>query len=46
MSVEIQPCNCWYYDIILTFYVINRPGADFYMSLSIGTGTAYLPDQV
>ena len=46
MCVEIQPCNCKYYDVILTFYVINRPGANFCMSLSIWTGTAYLPDQV
>ena len=26
MSVEIQPCNCWYYNKIPIFYVINRPG--------------------
>ena len=45
MSVEIQPWKCWYFDIILTVYVINRPGADFYMSLRILTGTAYLADQ-
>ena len=32
MSVKIQPCNCWYYDIIITFYVKNRPGADFCLS--------------
>ena len=43
MSVEIKPCNCLYYDIILTFYVINRPEAYFCMSLSILTGaTVYL----
>ena len=46
MSVEIQPCNCWYYDIVLTVYVIDRPGADFCTSLSIWTGTTDLPDQV
>ena len=42
---KIPPCNSWYYDIILTFYTINRPGADFCMSLSIWTGTTYLPDK-
>ena len=46
MSVEIKPCNWLYYDVILTFYAINRPGAYFCMSLSICTDTAYLSDQV